>query len=235
YVVGEPKVYRAGIRFGFETDTDDSTGSETAHATAPDLSRRAELQTAIELLTGAVQQTPPAFSAKHVNGQRAYALARKGAHVDLASVTVLVHSWSIRGVDADRLEVEITCAGGTYIRALARDLGRAMHSAAHCESLRREASGPARVLDAVTLERLAPGSIADGVVPLRPPLPLLGDVAHEPLNEVALRDVLHGRAVSATVPGARAALLHGDRIVAIATRTADERWQPTVVLAGVDA
>jgi tRNA pseudouridine55 synthase len=232
YVNGEPKVYRATVRFGFETDTDDSTGKVTVEKPAPDFRATDALQAAIGALTGTIEQIPPAFSAKHVDGVRAYKTARRGGEVTLAPVQVVVHSWHVEAVAGDRVEVEIVCAGGTYIRALARDLGRAMNSAAHCETLRRVASGSARVDDAITMDRLAPGSIADGSVALQPPLPMLGDIAQESLDDAALRDVLHGRTVAATRHGVRAALLRDDRVVGIAMRTADDRWQPKVVLAG---
>jgi tRNA pseudouridine55 synthase len=144
----------------------------------------------------------------------------------------MVHEWRIHGVANDRVDVEVTCAGGTYIRALARDLGRAMNSAAHCDTLRRVASGPARVDEAVPMEQLTPGSIADGAVQLQQPLPMLGDISREILDDAALRAIQHGRTIAATNPGARAALLREDRVVGIATRTADGRWQPRVVLVG---
>lgn len=231
YVVGEPKVYQAVVRFGFETDTDDGTGSPTVEKQVPDLADASALHAAISGLTGRIEQLPPAYSAKHVNGVRAYKLARRGAEVALHPVTVTVHEWRVDRVTPDRVEVQITCAGGTYVRALARDLGRAMRSAAHCESLRRIASGAANVADAVPLERVVAGAIVDGSVTLAAPLPMLGDIAHEALDDAALRDVLHGRTVPATRQGAHAALLRDDRIVGIARRTEANRWQPSVVLA----
>lgn len=234
YVAGEPKVYRATVRFGFETDTDDSTGATTIERAPPDLRDAEALQSAIGTLTGRIAQRPPAFSAKHVNGVRAYELARRGSAVALEPVTVVVHEWRVDRVGEDRIEVQVTCAGGTYVRALARDLGRAMHSAAHCETLRRVASGAASVDDAVSLERLVPGSIAAGDVQLASPLPMLGDIACESLDDVALRDVLHGRAVLATREGTNAALVHDDRVVGIAVRKDDHRWQPRVVLPPVE-
>lgn len=239
YVVGEPKVYDAIIRFGCETDTDDATGTVTREAPLPDTSVLIDAHHPMRLvaeaaLSGEIAQVPPAFSAKHVNGQRAYDLARKGHEVQLAPVTVRVDSWQWLAADERDLHVRIRCGGGTYIRSLARDLGRALGSAAHCHALRRVASGPASVAHAVSVEQLAPGAVADGTVSLQSPLPMLGAVAHEPLDEEQLRDLRHGRPVRASVPGARAALLHEGRVVAIAERNARERWQPRVVLLGDD-
>ena len=235
YVQGEPKVYEATIRFGHETDTDDATGALSLQAAPPALDDTLALNAAIASLTGMVQQVPPAYSAKHVGGTRAYALARSGAEVVLPPVSITVHAWQVLRVEDTRLHVRIECAGGTYIRALARDLGRALGSAAHCESLRRVSSGAAAVANAVPVSDLVPGAIADGVIPLQSPLPSLGRVAHESLDEAALRDLSHGRSVPATQPGEMAALLRDGVIVGIARRTPENRWQPRVVLLGDEA
>lgn len=233
YLAGEPKVYDAVIRFGAETETDDATGSVTREAALPDPLRVAS---ALPKLTGQLDQVPPSFSAKHVDGKRAYAVARRGGDVQLPPVSVTVHGWGVVGWDGADLRVRISCAGGTYIRALARDLGRAVDSAAHCLTLRRTASGPAHVDDAVAVSALVPGAIADGSIPLRSPLALLEPMAHETLDELALQALAHGRSVPVTQPGARAALLRGSDVVGIADRVVDagrvERWQPRVVLLG---
>ena len=229
YVVGEPKVYDAEIRFGHETDTDDSTGSITTVRDVPAFTAQS-LHAALATLTGPIAQVPPVYSAKHVDGKRAYALARRGDAVVLPPVTVTVHAWDVLEVGNPYLRARITCAGGTYVRALARDLGRALDTAAHCGTLRRIASGPASVASAVVLSDLTPGAIADGSVALQSPLPALGDIAHEPLDAEGIRDLSHGRSLLARRPGALAALLYGDAVVGIAQRTADDRWQPRVVL-----
>jgi tRNA pseudouridine55 synthase len=151
FVEAEPKVYEAFIRFGFETDTDDSTGTKTRVAVEPDHSAVLE---AIAQLTGSIEQIPPAYSAKQVNGRRAYAAARDGEPLDLPPIRVEVEDWAVRRVRGDRLEATITCRGGTYVRALARDVGRLAGSAAHLESLRRTHVGNFDVADAATIERL---------------------------------------------------------------------------------
>lgn len=240
YLVGEPKVYEAVIRFGHETDSDDATGEPTRTVAPPPVEQLTESGNAVRLaaeagLTGRIAQIPPAFSAKHVDGVRAYALARKGRHVHLPPVDIEVFGWEWLQGSADRLHTRIRCGSGTYIRALARDLGRALGSAAHCESLRRVASGPAHVADAVAWSMLGPGAIADGAVTLRSPLAALGAVAHQPLDAEQLRDLRHGRPLRATVGGERAALLRDGQVVAMAVRSGSDRWQPRVVLLGDDA
>ena len=133
YVDNEPKVYDATIRFGAETTTDDITGEPTREAPLPDPAR---LRPAMAALTGELDQLPPAFSAKRVGGQRAYAAARTGRPLELRPVRVRVDHWQLHQAEPGRAVVTITCSGGTYIRALARDLGRAVGSAAYLEALR---------------------------------------------------------------------------------------------------
>lgn len=235
YFDGEPKVYETTIAFGTETDTDDGTGLVVRNAPLPDPRVLEDPGSVIRLeaerrLTGAIDQVPPAFSAKHVDGQRAYELARRGREVTLDPVPVVVHEWHWCAATSDTLTTRISCGGGTYIRALARDLGRRLGSAAHCRSLRRVASGPATVADAVPLDRLAPGSIADGLVPLRSPLDLLDSVVRRPLAPDEVTALRFGRSISASGHGERAALIVDGEVVAMAERTAPDRWQPRVVL-----
>lgn len=148
----EPKVYAAAIRFGTETDTDDATGTTIRTGPLPD---PAEVEKGIAHLTGTISQVPPAYSAKSIDGTRAYDAARKGTPLSLPAVNVTVHRWEITARAPDCISAIITCGGGTYIRALARDLGRFASSAAHLESLRRTRVGPFDVRDAASLEDLA--------------------------------------------------------------------------------
>jgi tRNA pseudouridine55 synthase len=148
----EPKVYEAVITFGTETDTDDATGTVIRQAPPP---TESVIRSALTSLTGAISQIPPAYSAKSVDGIRAYDAARRGEPLDLQPVNVTVTSWEIRAVDSGSLSATVTCSGGTYIRALARDLGRLTSSAAHLGALRRTRVGLFDVGDAATLDRLA--------------------------------------------------------------------------------
>jgi tRNA pseudouridine55 synthase len=151
FIVTDPKVYDATIRFGAETDTDDCTGNVVREASAPG---RDAIDEAIESLTGKISQVPPAFSAKSVDGVRAYDAARRGEPMKLDPVNVHVHDWIIRDARESEIDVTVTCGSGTYIRALARDLGRKTSSAAHLSSLRRIRSGPFDVGDAMSLENI---------------------------------------------------------------------------------
>ena len=234
YLDDEPKVYEAQFRFGFETDSEDSTGMPTTTASLPDWST---LPDAIRQLTGAVQQVPPMYSAKHVHGERAYKKARRGELVELAPVAITVNEWQIIHRIEDRLSVRISCGGGTYIRSLARDLGRLMTSAAHCATLRRVQSGRCNIHDAVPWSALERGSVAGGAVKIVAPLSVLHAMSKVTLSESDEIDVRHGRSIAASHDGERASLVDTDEnIVAIAIRTDDNRWQPRVVLPsdGVD-
>ncbi|HEV7839043.1 MAG TPA: tRNA pseudouridine(55) synthase TruB [Gemmatimonadaceae bacterium] len=148
----EPKVYDATMTFGSETDTDDRTGTVIRTA---DLPREGDVRSGLEKLTGRISQVPPAYSAKSVDGTRAYDAARRGEPLDLPAVDVTVHSWDVRDLRGDTLSALITCSSGTYIRALARDLGRLASSAAHLSSLRRTRVGEFDVRNAATLEALS--------------------------------------------------------------------------------
>jgi tRNA pseudouridine55 synthase len=152
FIDAEPKVYEAVISFGEETDTDDATGTVIRTADAP---TEADVKSAISNLCGPVSQVPPAYSAKSVDGTRAYDAARRGEPLDLPAVDVTVHSWQLGPYTDGRLSAVITCSGGTYIRALARDLGRLTSSAAHLSSLRRTRAGHFDVAQAATLETLS--------------------------------------------------------------------------------
>lgn len=149
FIDTEPKVYRASIRFGAETDTDDCTGTVISESPVP---TSAAIHAAIPSLTGKISQVPPAFSAKSVDGVRAYDAARRGEALELHPVAVEVISWQIDAERESEIDVTITCGTGTYIRALARDLGRATDSAAHLTVLRRIRSGSFDVADAATFD-----------------------------------------------------------------------------------
>ena len=151
FMVTDPKVYEATIRFGSETDTDDCTGAVIREADAPSSEA---IGAALPSLTGSISQIPPAYSAKSVDGTRAYDAARQGSPIQLAPVEVRVDEWDILATRPTEIDVRITCGTGTYIRALARDLGRATGSAAHLSALRRTRSGNFDVADAATLDEI---------------------------------------------------------------------------------
>ncbi len=230
HLPGEPKVYDAVIRFGAETDTEDLAGAVTREAPLP---TRDALLGVLPALTGAIAQVPPAYSAKRVDGTRAYKKARAGQEVTLAPVNVRVHRWEVLDLQLDvksqrvrEATVRVTVGGGTYVRSLARDLARAASSAAHLVALRRTRAGAFDVADALTVEDLR-----DGRARLRPALDALVGFPRESLDADAVARVVRGIDVPASVEGAWGALVHADRgvLVALAEREG-ERWRPRVVM-----
>ena len=222
YLEGEPKVYEATIRFGAETDTDDFTGETTRTAPPPTLDT---IRSAIPALTGIIEQQPPTYSAKKVGGRKAYQAARRGAELELPTARVVVHGWEIKSWREPELHVVVTCGGGTYVRALARDLGRLTSSAAHLTALRRVASGPFRVDDALTFDAIRAAERAP-----QPALAAVPSMPTERLDADGVARVRRGQQTSASVEGDRVALLDpAGALVAIGERDG-RQWQPRVVL-----
>ncbi|QFY07071.1 tRNA pseudouridine(55) synthase TruB [Nonomuraea phyllanthi] len=151
------KVYEATIRLGVSTNTDDAEGETTATAPASEVTA-AEIHKGIAALTGEIMQVPPQVSAIKVNGQRAYKKARAGEEVALAARPVTVHAFEVLGIhthdDVVDVDAVVTCSSGTYIRALARDLGAALGVGGHLTRLRRTRVGPYDLSLARTVEQL---------------------------------------------------------------------------------
>jgi tRNA pseudouridine55 synthase len=194
------KEYSATIRLGQATDTDDAEGEIIAQASAAGVTREA-IEAAAAALTGEIDQVPPGYSAIKVAGKRAYRLAREGAAPELAARTVTVSSFTIGAVRADGdlvdADATVTCSSGTYIRALARDLGTALGVGGHLTMLRRTRVGPYEIGHARTLDQLA-ASFA--VMPL-------ADAAaaafqRRDLTEDEARAVAHGGRLRARAGGA---------------------------------
>jgi tRNA pseudouridine55 synthase len=147
------KVYRATVRLGFATTTDDLMGEPAGPVRAVRIEWAAVRQ-ACARLTGPILQVPPAYSAKRVSGRRMYDLARQGVEVPRGAVPVTVHSLEILGLAADCAELEVVCSPGTYVRALARDLGAALGVGGHLTALRRLRSGEFDLSRAVSWDEL---------------------------------------------------------------------------------
>ena len=162
-----PKVYAALVRFGMETTTDDREGPARREAAAPDLDAR-ELDARLEAFRGDIAQVPPDRSAVKVEGRRAYAIARAGTEVRLEARTVRIERLAIASWSPPALRLLIVCGSGTYVRSLARDIGRALGSAAHLGALRRLAVGALDVAAAADLGMLRATSPAEAVAMLRP-------------------------------------------------------------------
>jgi tRNA pseudouridine55 synthase len=227
HMPGEPKVYDATVRFGRETDSEDLHGNVVREAPLPS---RGELLALLPMLTGAIEQVPPAYSAKRIEGERAYAIARRGETPAMKPVAIQVHRWDVLGLEGSEqvseARIRITCGGGTYVRSLARDLGRLAGSAAHLVALRRTHSGPFDVADAVSLE-----AVQGGAAVVRPAIDALPGFPRQVLTGEELLRIVRGIEVTATTDGPWGALVNADSgaLVALAERRAGN-WQPRVVM-----
>ncbi len=187
YHLGDRKVYRATVCFGASSTTEDLEGELTpASGPAPD---RAAVVAAIAGFLGPITQRPPAYSAIKVGGRRAYALARAGETVVLAERAVTIHafdlvSWDDTDPDRPVAVVDVDCSAGTYVRAIARDLGAAVGSAAYLGALTRVRSGSFAIEDAVSLDSIREAT-ADGPEGLRVHLRAI-DVGLEAFPELVL-------------------------------------------------
>ncbi len=163
----EDKTYHAAIDFGFTSDTYDAEG-EVVHTGAPRPSE-SEIRTALESFRGRFSQIPPPVSAKKIAGTPAYKLVRKKMPVELAPVEVEIKELIVQGVSEDRLEIEVTCSTGTYIRSLAHDLGQRLGCGAVLARLKRIRIGGLSISQAHTLDELGElartGNIAKSVLP----------------------------------------------------------------------
>jgi tRNA pseudouridine55 synthase len=154
FVMDGEKTYRFTVRWGIETDTDDIVGKPVGQREVRP--SRADIEAALPGLTGTIEQVPPKFSAIKIGGERAYDLAREGETVELAARRVEVHRLAlIEALDAEHAVFEAECGKGTYVRALARDLGRRLGCLGHVAALRRVRVGPFNENNAVTLRALA--------------------------------------------------------------------------------
>lgn len=148
------KMYEGTIRFGFATDTYDAEGERVGEV-APALPDEAQIRAAADAFRGETQQTPPAYSAKKVEGVAAYKLARAGKPVELKSVSVMIYRFVILSVAQDMASFEMEISSGGYVRSIAHDLGARLGCGAHLATLRRSVAGDFSLQDAVTLDELA--------------------------------------------------------------------------------
>lgn len=224
YLVGLPKTYTGTIRLGVQTDTDDGTGTVLNTVAPSELPDERRIRDAVAGMEGRQAQVPPQYSAKKVAGHRAFAMARRGAAVDLAPVEVEVHSFEVVEQRGDRLDFTAAVSSGTYIRALARDLGAQLGCGAHLEALRRTTVGSFDVADAVSIEQL-------GEAVVQPGLAAVGHLSQRTLNTDERDLIVHGRPISGAPDGDDVvALVFEDELLGIAERAGD-RLKPRVVLA----
>jgi len=222
-----PKRYAATVRFGVETDTLDPEGTVVAEAD-PGTEAPEALAATVASFRGEIDQVPPAHSALKVDGRRAYALARAGRPPELPPRRVVVHAIAIASQAWPLVELDVTCGAGTYVRALARDLGRRLGLPASLAALRRTAIGPYRADDGATPDESA-------AYRLRPAADLAtaAGLASVDLTADAARRFVTGGGVTPDppVPAGRVAVLHAGRLIGLGDVGPDGVLAPKVVLA----
>lgn len=198
YLQNQRKSYAAEFLLGQRSDTDDVTGRiEDVPVACPP--SREVVEIALARFRGVIRQIPPDFSAVHVDGQRAYARARRGKPVDLEPREVEVYRLDLTGFDYPRLQLEIDCGSGTYVRSIARDLGEVLGCGAVMSRLVRTAIGSFSLNDGVALAGLTRASLRESL------LPPLAAVAHFPrqvCSAVDVQSLSTGRAVRWRSPAA---------------------------------
>jgi tRNA pseudouridine55 synthase len=198
YLVEGRKSYRATIRFGITTTTDDAEGAVVAEQPVPELSQK-ELHEVAQSFVGTIQQAPPMYSAIQIGGQRMYDLARRGDQVDLPPRTVEIDRIDLVDWQLPLAVVDVVCGKGTYIRSLARDLGMALGCGAHLQALRRTAVGPLVISDAIPLEQLLvdPAQIQQWLLP---PEAAVADWPRIDVDDVTAARVRNGVAIDLSTP-----------------------------------
>lgn len=235
YVVGADKTYLATIRLGQDTGTDDAEGEITsrAEATAVAAVTSAQIAGGIDALTGDISQIPSAVSAIKVDGKRAYDLVRAGEQVELKARAVTVARFELLAERRDDgvidLDVAVDCSSGTYIRALARDLGAGLGIGGHLTALCRTRVGPFRVADAVALDGLADAAASSPIAAaavLAPAAAAAQILQALPVSAEDARDLRHGKRLvdqAGALTGALAAAIdpHGDLVGIVERRGRD--------------
>lgn len=239
YVQRMPKTYRTVVRLGARSDTLDADGQVEA-VEGPPIPTEAEVRTALAAQVGTIEQVPPQYSALKVGGRRAYDLAREGTSVELAARPVRIDRVELLAYEWPRLELEVDCGGGTYIRSIARDVGEALGCGGLVEVLTRTRIGAFRIEDAIDLDTIgrAPEAILARV---QPPALAVAGLPTVRLDTTQHAMILQGRALDLgrleggrDLPGGEAALLDPDGgLAAVAeVRPEESRLVPRRVLAG---
>lgn len=194
YLSAQDKRYEAIAYLGVATDTLDTEGTVVEERSGWESLDARDIEAVLERFRGEIDQVPPEYSAKKVGGEAAYLKARRGESVDLRPVRVRIESLELTDLDGPRVGFSVTCSSGTYVRALARDVGEALGVGAHLVALRRTSIGDFSVERALAYGDLAdPARVAAAALT---PLEALGHLPALDVDEAAMARILHGGSVS---------------------------------------
>lgn len=224
-VQAQAKEYLAGIRLGATSATDDAEGpiTEIPEAVFPSPER---LDLALATFVGVVEQTPPAFSAAHVDGRRAYRLARQGLDVELKSKPVRIDQIERIRYEPPAIDLVVECGKGTYIRSIARDLGRVLGCGAYLTSLRRTRVGAFSIDDALSIDA-SEAEFAARIRPLADAVPKLPAI-RLPADDIARLGMGQLVATSETIPG-EIAVFDEAGVLCVIADIVEQRLRPTKV------
>jgi len=217
FLVGADKTYEATIRLGQQTISDDSESEVIASASAEEIAKLSDEDIAREIakLTGVLMQTPSSVSAIKVAGKRAYDLVRAGEEVELKAREVKIYGFEMLSVARVSgfldVEVKVKCSSGTYIRALARDLGNLLGVGGHITALRRTKVGHFDVTEANSIEELSELRLTELAAAAKQLFPVIE------LTESEVTDLIHGKRISgkSEVTGLAAGLSTSGKLVAV--------------------
>jgi tRNA pseudouridine55 synthase len=232
YLTDHDKEYRAVVRFGVRTDTQDLSGRVLSEVAVPVLARET-VAAAARGFVGRIRQTPPMYSALHHEGRRLYELAREGVEVPRAPREVIVHAIEIEDVSGARATLRVVCGKGTYIRTLVADLGDALGVGGAVEQLVRLRVGPFRVEDAVTWDVLEHGPVSALRARVAPPEAALADWVEVRLDSARAAAFRHGQPVQSVGAAPGLARVHESdgALIGVGAVDADgDRLRPVRIL-----
>lgn len=224
YLVEGRKGYRAEVRLGVATTTDDADGEVIAARPVPPLTH-ADLRRALESFSGVIQQVPPLYSAIQIGGQRMYDRARRGEMIALAPRAVEIYRIDLLDWQPPIATLAIECGKGTYVRAIARDLGALLGCGAHLQALRRTRVGPLTLESSVSLQTLLDDPV-QLTHALLPPEMAVADWPRADVDESVAQRIRNGMPVPLALAGDQVRA-HGPdgRLMALLRRDGD-RWRP---------
>jgi tRNA pseudouridine55 synthase len=219
YIADLPKTYEAVARFDGTTSTDDFTGTFLSHSEAWRSLPASAIVDAFKEQVGTIQQRPSSVSAKKVEGERAYERVRRGETVELAASEVTIYDIRLVAIDLPQVRFAVDCSSGTYVRAIARDVGELLGTGGYLTELRRTRNGHFSVEDA-----LAPDALTDAAAVERVRVGMLEAVSHLPrvdITEAEARALGFGQPIHRSGAAGTVALARAGALIAIGTSTGE--------------